>query len=116
LDKRWMTGRRIGLECEPEHAERKNEHGKNKKGFGDASGKGKCQKWRCHQQEPSTSNIACDWIGFDRARCRYEDPSHSEKGDARAYEEGENLYQSAEFHLEHLAPELSRATKRRRLE
>jgi hypothetical protein len=102
-----MTGRRVGLKCEPKHAERKNEHGKNKQGLGDASRKRKCQKWRCYQQEPSTSNIACDWIGFDRARRRYEDPNHSEQGDARAYEEGENLCQSAEFHLGHLTLELS---------
>jgi hypothetical protein len=107
LDNHWMTGWRVGLECEPKHAERKNEHGKNKQGLGDASRKGKYQKWRCYQQEPSTSNIACDWIGFDRARCRYEDPSHSEQGDARAYEEGESLCQSAEFHLGHLTLELS---------
>jgi len=107
LDKRWMTGRRVRLKCEPKHAERKNKHGKNKQRLGDASRKWKCQKWRCYQQEPSTSNIACDWTGFDRTRCGYEDPSHSEQGDARAYKEGENLCQSAEFHLGHLTLELS---------
>lgn len=94
-----MIGRQVRLESKPKHTERKDGHGKNKQGLGDAGGKGECQKWCCNQQEPSTHNIASDGAGFDRARYRNEEPDHSEQGDARTYEEGDNLCQGAEFHF-----------------
>lgn len=94
-----MTARQIWLEGKPQYAARKSEHGDNQQELGEPGRKWKCEKWCCHQYEPAGRKIAPSDSGFQPARgCNIGSRSAS-RGEKDAYEERNDLYQRAKFHL-----------------